>query len=243
MKQNLNIEAEGSELILKNKAGDYVIIPKKYRKEVQNMLKEGCHSCIDKLVETLPVMDDYAQDGTIYPTDDKGNPTRKETFTQWAERIRKLAPNLDYTKDDGMYDYRGAYVANLEPEWVDHDEEFKINRPYYAVQKNGKWGAYHLPSRNPITGEILKSEKHPTFENSVQEDIKMGYETYRGVDGKIYSHDKSYLDKNRDKVKEYLEIYDSGTLSEVTIIGKAPKWLKYKRKGEIDYKKIDKNKD
>ena len=66
MKQNINIEAEGNELILKNKAGDYVIIPKKYRLEVQDMIKENCHSCIDKLVETLPVMEDYAQDGTVF---------------------------------------------------------------------------------------------------------------------------------------------------------------------------------
>lgn len=65
MKQNINIEAEGNELVLKNKAGDYVIIPKKYRLEVQDMIKENCHGCIDKLVETLPVMEDYAQDGTI----------------------------------------------------------------------------------------------------------------------------------------------------------------------------------
>ena len=67
MKQNLNIEAEGKELILKNKAGDYVIIPKKYRTEVQGMIKDGCHGCIDSLVETLPVMSDYAEDGNLLP--------------------------------------------------------------------------------------------------------------------------------------------------------------------------------
>ena len=67
MKQNLKIEAEGSELILKNKAGDYVIIPKKYRKEVQDMIKDNCHNCIDALVETLPIMEDYAEDGSLLP--------------------------------------------------------------------------------------------------------------------------------------------------------------------------------
>lgn len=71
MKQNINIEAEGNELVLKNKAGDYVIIPKKYRREVQDMIKEGCHGCIDKLVDTLPVMEDYAQDGSLIPDDKK----------------------------------------------------------------------------------------------------------------------------------------------------------------------------
>ena len=74
MKQNINIEAEGNELVLKNKAGDYVIIPKKYRLEVQDMIKEGCHGCIDKLVETLPVMEDYAQDGSLYPEEPVINP-------------------------------------------------------------------------------------------------------------------------------------------------------------------------
>lgn len=73
MKQNINIEAEGNELVLKNKAGDYVIIPKKYRIEVQDMIKENCHGCIDKLVETLPVMEDYALDGSIIPNDKKNN--------------------------------------------------------------------------------------------------------------------------------------------------------------------------
>jgi hypothetical protein len=67
MKQNINIEAEGSELILRNKAGDYVIIPKKYRTEVQGMIKDGCHGCIDALVDTLPVMADYAPDGSLIP--------------------------------------------------------------------------------------------------------------------------------------------------------------------------------
>ena len=73
MKQNINIEAEGSELVLKNKVGDYVIIPKKYRVEVQDMIKEGCHGCIDALVETLPIMEDYASDGSIIPNDNKNN--------------------------------------------------------------------------------------------------------------------------------------------------------------------------
>lgn len=73
MKQNINIEAEGNELILKNKAGDYVIVPKKYRLEVQDMIKENCHGCIDKLVETLPMMEDYALDGSVIPNDKKNN--------------------------------------------------------------------------------------------------------------------------------------------------------------------------
>lgn len=68
MKQNINIEAEGLELILKNKVGDFVIIPKKYREEVQDFLKNDCHSCIDNLVQTLPIASDYAEDGSWFPS-------------------------------------------------------------------------------------------------------------------------------------------------------------------------------
>jgi peptidoglycan hydrolase-like protein with peptidoglycan-binding domain len=70
MKKNFNVEAEGGELILSNKTGDHVIIPKNKRDEVKNLLKEKCFSCIDKIVNTLPIMEDYADDGTIIPNNE-----------------------------------------------------------------------------------------------------------------------------------------------------------------------------
>ena len=72
--KNLIVEVEGQELILRNANSDYVIIPKKYRTEVQGMIKDGCHGCIDKLVETLPTMADYAEDGSLYPEEPIINP-------------------------------------------------------------------------------------------------------------------------------------------------------------------------
>lgn len=63
--KSTHIEAENSELIMRNTAGDIVIIPAKYRTEVQDMVKEQCWDCIDHLVDTLPVMEDYAEDGTV----------------------------------------------------------------------------------------------------------------------------------------------------------------------------------
>lgn len=245
MYKNIKVEAENLELIIENSHGDKAIIPANKRNWVKQKLSEGCHSCIDSLVETLPVMEDYAQDGGIYPTDDKGNPTRKETYTQWGERVKKLAPNLDYTKDDGTYNYRGAYEGGLEPDWVDQHDEFKNNKPAWAVEKNGRLGAYHLGSRNPKTGEILKSKNHPTFNQSIQEDAKMGYIAYE-KDGKVYTIDR--------KSQEYRDLYNSGRLmsydkntdtyiapplKEVTITAEAPQWLKYKREYEKNNPKSD----
>ena len=67
MKQNIKVEAEHNELILENSHGDKVIIPANKRNWVKQKLSEGCHGCIDSLVETLPVASQYAQDGSVYP--------------------------------------------------------------------------------------------------------------------------------------------------------------------------------
>ena len=71
MNRQINIEVEGSELALKNSHGDIVIIPKKNRVEVEGMIKDKCWNCIDTFVETLPIMADYAEDGSLIPDWDK----------------------------------------------------------------------------------------------------------------------------------------------------------------------------
>ena len=65
MYKNIKVEAENLELILENSYGDKVIIPANKRNWVKQKLSEECHSCIDSLVETLPVAADYAEDGTV----------------------------------------------------------------------------------------------------------------------------------------------------------------------------------
>lgn len=69
MNKKVNIEAEGGELIIKNEAGDMAIIPAKYRHEVNDMIKDNCFGCVDNLVSTLPIMNDYAEDGTLISAD------------------------------------------------------------------------------------------------------------------------------------------------------------------------------
>ncbi len=81
MYKNIKVEAEHNELILENSHGDKAIIPANKRNWVKQKLSEGCHGCIDSLVNTLPVMADYAQDGSLYSeylTPDP--PTKKTSF-------------------------------------------------------------------------------------------------------------------------------------------------------------------
>lgn len=69
-----------------------------------------------------------------------------------------LPDNLKYT-DDTEYNMRGAYESGAQP-----------------ILEND--GFYHLPTRNPQTGEILKTSLHPTFWKGLAEDAKIGYNTY-----------------------------------------------------------------
>ena len=45
----------------------------------------------------------------------------------------------------------------------------------------------HWDSRNPHTGQILKSENHPTFDLAVEGEKNAGYKIVRGYDGNLYS--------------------------------------------------------
>lgn len=90
-------------------------------------------------------------------------PVAQYGYNEWKNKLPK---NLQDTTD---YNLKGAYESKLSPELVN--------------------GEYHLPSRNPITGEILKSELHPTFNLALEEDEKLGYKAYK-KDNKVYTFDK-----------------------------------------------------
>ena len=135
MKQNINIEAEGNELVLKNKAGDYVIIPKKYRTEVQDMIKEGCHCCIDNLVETLPVMEDYAEDGSLYPEEpviNSDNPIKLPEVTVTGEAPTYIKYKQNWEKEN-PFDI-DKYVENRFNNPVGREAISRINEK--AWRKN-----------------------------------------------------------------------------------------------------------
>lgn len=69
-----------------------------------------------------------------------------------------LPDNLKYT-DDLEYDMRGAYESGAQPKLEDD-------------------GLYHLPSRDPRSGKILKSSTHPTYWKALEYDSKIGYKPY-----------------------------------------------------------------
>lgn len=122
MKKNFNVEAEGGELILSNKTGDHVIIPKNRRNEVKNLLKEKCFSCIDKIVNTLPIMEDYADDGTVVS----------------ALYEQKTGKDWSTAKEEGLTD--GSYEKNmaLRRRLTRGELDNKPNNSFNSMNRNDK---------------------------------------------------------------------------------------------------------
>lgn len=86
------------------------------------------------------------------------NKTKAELKARQKRGFPKFNP------EGSGYDYKSAFSANM---------------------KRDETG--HMGSRNPITGQILKGRKHPTFSKTIEGESKAGYEIYKGDDGKYFS--------------------------------------------------------
>lgn len=106
----------------------------------------------------------------------KDNSIIKNTiaYNQWRQ---SLPSNLQTETTD--YDLYGAFKAGLQPEWNDKDK------------------SYHLGSRDPKTGRILKKPGHPTFGQAIYNDMLLGYyPIYK--DGEIYTENPFEYNSGKD---------------------------------------------
>ena len=95
-------------------------------------------------------------------------------YNQWRQ---SLPSNLQTETPD--YDLYGAFKAGLQPEWNDKDK------------------SYHLGSRDPKTGRILKKPGHPTFGQAIYNDMLLGYyPIYK--DGEIYTENPFEYNRGKD---------------------------------------------
>lgn len=96
----MKVEVEAREIALKNSHGDIAIIPAKDVAWVKEKLEQGCHSCLDEYIDTLPMGKDYAQDGTVDPGDGfwKGllqGVKRSANPKNWGKKDFSDSPNFD----------------------------------------------------------------------------------------------------------------------------------------------------
>ena len=106
-----------------------------------------------------------------------GNPDKG--YWDWRN---SLPSNLRNT-DDSQYDMRAAYESGAQPQYYEDDQ------------------SYHLPTRDPKTGRILKSPTHPTYLIGLIEDAKEGYYPYI-KDGKTYT---DTWEGNKPPIRQYVD--------------------------------------
>ena len=118
MYRKIEVNAEHNEIILENSHGDKVIIPANKRNWVKQKLSEGCHGCIDSLVETLPVVNNYAQDGTVFPNE-------KQPIVLITPSGRKVETNTDSDFYRTHYNSKLIGKQNEDKSWSLTDEIYQ----------------------------------------------------------------------------------------------------------------------
>lgn len=148
MYKNINVEAQHNELILENSNGDKVIIPANKRNWVKQKLSEGCHGCIDSLVETLPVVNNYAQDGTVFPNEKQpivlitpsGRKVETDTDSDFyrthynSKLIGKQNEDKSWNLTDEIYQGKPlpevVVASKIQPNtFADYNNQFNKNNP------------------------------------------------------------------------------------------------------------------
>lgn len=97
--------------------------------------------------------------------------------TQFKQRMKSLKSYREQNPGKGYWDWRNSLPDNLK--YTD-DSEYDMQAAYESgaqpILEND--GLYHLPSRDPRTGRILKKSYHNTYWKALSEDAKLQYEPY-----------------------------------------------------------------
>jgi hypothetical protein len=103
----------------------------------------------------------------------KENPLYKSNedyaYNKW---VQSMPENL--RQESPGYNMRGAWEGGLEPEMFYRDEQGNFRTAHEPHPFNPTYEP-HLSSRNPNTGEILKSPEHHTYDMAIEGDIRAGY--------------------------------------------------------------------
>lgn len=141
-----NIEVEGGELLIMSKEGHYAVIPAKHRREVMDMVKDGCDDCINNYIQTLPKDSDYAEDGTLIPEGE--DPILKSIYKKYPafKNMGNVVLKADraFTRDKTQAgDIEFFNSDNLENNTITYNNGYKVKNP----NPNG-FGIIYNPNNN-----------------------------------------------------------------------------------------------
>lgn len=96
---------------------------------------------------------------------------------EFKQRMKSLKSYREQNPDKGYWDWRASLPDNLR--YTD-DTEYDM----YSAYKSGAQprleddGLYHLPTKDPYTGKILKKSIHPTYLKGLTVDSELEYKPY-----------------------------------------------------------------
>lgn len=212
--KKINVEVEGSELLIQSKEGHYAVIPAKHRQEVMDMVTEGCDDCINSYIQTLPRDSDYAPDGSLLPDWDKikavlnpknwGVPdysdkykTQGEAYKNAQDKSEFLYNGVRIKKDIASDNRNSAYLQNknywreyknyLSENFSDDDIEKRYND---ALDLHYKYGNPKIKLTNDGDDKIgvTETSNRSSFNPSTNEMI-----IYFSVNGKL---DREFMFNN-----------------------------------------------
>lgn len=144
------INVEGSEIALKNSNGDIVIVPKKDRSKVEQFIKTECWGCVDNYVSGLPTMSDYAQDGTVVPSDI--DPITGSPYSKKIVHVREKDNIKEY--DVNSAEYKKLYYSGKLKNYR-FDTKSKVYEPLPVPDPN-KENSYFWKANNSVPAAIGK---------------------------------------------------------------------------------------
>lgn len=210
----MKINAEGGELILKDEFDNVVIIPKDRRNDVLELLKSN--QSINHIVDKLPLMEQYADDGSLIPPDKKvkiqGVDGKVKEYDTASPEYKDLYRKGVITRYDKPTDtYTGSQLPEIsisasKPNYMKYGEEYETNSP-----KSNKVAEY---LKSPLAVSLGNTpEKYPKrldYEYEVEKNKyvsgKVKDEKYRQayllnkIDPKALP---SFSDKEKELVRKY----------------------------------------
>jgi hypothetical protein len=157
----MKIEAENKELILKSKEGHVAIIPVTHRKQALKHLEEGNDKALNKLIQGLPLMSDYAEDGTLVsntvsPIDPPV--TKKKEYTY--DNVKGFKPNVGLAPSDYGFGDLQTLQSTVD-DWETNPQRFKPSKGL----ENETYFRYVAPGNAPnfathgCTGSSCRAQK------------------------------------------------------------------------------------
>lgn len=181
----IKIEGEHNELILKNEVGDIVIIPANKRDWIKNKIKDKCYDCIDKYVNTLPLLNNYAQDGTVISDGSVLlNPVEiVDEKPEW-KKLKDIHLNLYKKENDFEKTYKpNSYIKRFKPDrYKALQEQYNQKAERFANNKVAEWFINENPNFlsnvqsynnrvktiNSIPSELLNVLKNSDYANKIE---------------------------------------------------------------------------